>query len=522
MGVCFMTCKQIKSKIIPFLDHELSPVENLQVEQHLSGCKDCQKELADLRKIRQLTGLALQSMSEETQPSPQVWNRLQQKMAEEADPSRNWFSIWFSRLAPGGIQNHKITLPGENKMLRRSALLLSGALLLGIFGFFLSTKNVTPVSAKQVLEKAYEANKPAVMDKGISHMVVEIFHNNTMEEGKNAGTRMLRETYTDFGTGNLRTVQYALPDKKIMDVFGYDGEYTYSTQHSENGKAADILTVYRSPQSREKVTDLDAGQRTLDAEEMFKQLRSAPDVKLETPKELLDGKKTIILLSTHSLAISESSSTHKNSITFDRVSSKMIFDAGTYKLLEITNTAKKNDKEFVISSTKYITNEVLPAESPVEWDFSDLTGIKLVDDMDRSKGDLLPEKITPQELAAHTKDGFLLKEVPAGFELTLSAPPRQPEESSYYYTASYRNSDQGYLVIQTVEMLPDEMADSIDETLTTGTGLTIQLLKQDGISDSESYMTAFVEKSEKTCVLINSNLPKEEFKKYLEGLENVK
>lgn len=517
-----MTCKQIKSKLTPFLDHELSPVDNLQVEQHLSGCKDCQKELADLRKIRQLTGLALQSMSEETLPSSQVWNRLQEKLTEEANLSGNRFSKWFSRLAPGGNKNHKFTLPGEFKMQRRSAVLISGALLLGILGFFLSTKNVTSVSAKQVLEKAYEVNKSDVLEKGISHMVIEIFHNNKMEEGEKAGTRMLVETFNNFQTGNQRTVQYSLPERKIIDVFGYDGEFTYSADHSEKNKTADALTVYRSPQSREKVVDLDAGQHTFDAEAMFKQFRSAPDVTLETPKELVDGRKTYVLLSSQSLKVSESSESQKNSIAFDRISSKMVFDAETYKLLEITNTAKKDGKEFTIGSTKYITNEVLPVESPVKWDFSDLTGIKLVDDLDRSKGDLLPEKITRQELASHTKDGYLLKEVPAGFELTLTAPPRQNQETTYTYIASYRNSRQDYLVIQSGDMLPEEMADNLEETFTTKSGLTINLLKQEDGAGRVIYMTAILKISNTNCVLINSNLPKEEFKKYLEGLENVK
>lgn len=46
-----MDCKNIEGILIDYIEHELKPDEQKQVEEHLSACDNCQKQLNELKQL---------------------------------------------------------------------------------------------------------------------------------------------------------------------------------------------------------------------------------------------------------------------------------------------------------------------------------------------------------------------------------------------------------------------------------------------------------------------------------------
>ena len=46
-----MDCTEVSRKLSPFQDNELEPDVCIRVEEHLSGCEECRRELEELVKI---------------------------------------------------------------------------------------------------------------------------------------------------------------------------------------------------------------------------------------------------------------------------------------------------------------------------------------------------------------------------------------------------------------------------------------------------------------------------------------
>ena len=57
-------------------------------------------------------------------------------------------------------------------------------------------------------------------------------------------------------------------------------------------------------------------------------------------------------------------------------------------------TVEKDGQEVLISSQRILADEILPAETRVAWDLSDLPGVKIVDDPGEEHN--LPE-VTPSK-----------------------------------------------------------------------------------------------------------------------------
>ena len=158
------------------------------------------------------------------------------------------------------------------------------------------------------------------------------------------------------------------------------------------------------------------------------------------------------------------------------------------------------------------------AASPVAWDLSNLQDVTLADDTNRTQGELLPEKITVQELDAHTKDGYLLKSIPAGFDLEITAPPRQDHETSYVYIASYRTEAGDYFVIQ-AGGAPEVLMNDAAEVYTTVSGLVVSFMREPEQSpDGKHYQSAAVKAPDGTTFFITSTLPRERVKALAEDL----
>jgi len=123
------------------------------------------------------------------------------------------------------------------------------------------------------------------------------------------------------------------------------------------------------------------------------------------------------------------------------------FDTTTYEMLGNRVTMEKDGQEILVSSHKILVNETLPAGA-VWLDLRDLQEIQIVDDPDRVYGDLIPVVISEQELVGKTRSAYLLKEIPSGFSLEITASPQQPANEPFIYVASYRSETGNYFVIQ--------------------------------------------------------------------------
>jgi hypothetical protein len=143
----------------------------------------------------------------------------------------------------------------------------------------------------------------------------------------------------------------------------------------------------------------------------------------------------------------------------------------------------------------------------------------IVDDPDRKYGNQsLPEVISAQELAAKTQTGYLLRTVPDGYSLQISAPPVQSANEPYIYFAFYRTEPNGYFVI---EAAPGQAVSGFDvnETYTTASGLALYFEKDSVYPPSEKkYVSALVVAPGGATLMIKSTLPRETVKVWAEEL----
>ncbi|MBI5563448.1 MAG: zf-HC2 domain-containing protein [Chloroflexi bacterium] len=508
-----MKCEQVQTALVLFLNGELTAPDRSSMQHHLAGCEVCRAELG------RLTGQTLQRLTAEVEPSPQAWSRLQTRvaqmpvahvsMAKDAQPSPGRLSQWLSRLAPSGGST-PTHYSGDKTMRTRSVVLSALATVIVVVALVavFMTQNVAPVSAQQIIDRASAAQSAVKASRGINHIRIESYDNFQALDGNTAGTKTIVDSYLDVPTGNLRNVTTDADTGKVLDVFAYDGSNTYSTKGPLDSTATEPLTIYRSPQPQ-VVMGGGVAVGAVDFEQLFAELRSDPRVTVEGKQTWSDGRSVYVLSTQQPGKFLKD----PNSLQTKR----MFFDANTYRLLEEQATFQLADKEIVVADVHYLVNETLPANSPVAWNLSDLQGVSIVDDTDRTQGDLLPEKITAQDLAARTRTGYLLKTIPAGFSLELEAPPKQTNETSYIYIASYRTEAGDYFVIQ-AGGAPQLLPEDTQEVYTTTTGLVVQFMLDTVTPEGKHYQNAAVKAPDGTAFMISSTLPRERVKALAEDL----
>lgn len=201
--------------------------------------------------------------------------------------------------------------------------------------------------------------------------------------------------------------------------------------------------------------------------------------------------------------------------------SELYFDAQTYEMLQSSTATLRDGQEIMLSSTRILVNEMLPAGSPVTWDLSDVQGITLVDDLQGEHGDYLPEVITAQELASHTRTAYLLKTLPAGFALEISAPPRQPADQPFLYVITYRNAAGDYFVFSPTNGEVNFTV-PVSETYQTKAGLTLSFLDEQKESGHTVVTSAYIGTPNGGSYFLDSTLPLERIKALAEDLVLVK
>ena len=252
---------------------------------------------------------------------------------------------------------------------------LAAVLVLSITVVFLAN-NVTTVSAEEILDRASQTQTQTMTNQGIRHVRIEAYDNL---EGKSDGQggNTIVESYSDPASGNFRVV---ITDKKTGDllvVLAFDGSNAYNTEGSKSGQpGAALLTVYRSPQGRPSLigttfADHINGESNaaLDAEakSMFGRMRQNPHVEL-VGKETWDNGHTVYALRSQQEVRSYAENDPMGLVT-------LYFDVKTYQLLGSRASIEKDGKEVLISRQQILLDEILPADSQIAWDLSDLQGI---------------------------------------------------------------------------------------------------------------------------------------------------
>lgn len=90
-----MHCKEIRKKLSPYQDGQLSPAESDIIREHLKICSDCAAEFEELN----LVWNALLQV-ETVEKAPFFWQKLSGKLTSEKSKSRKRQSVFELRLSP--------------------------------------------------------------------------------------------------------------------------------------------------------------------------------------------------------------------------------------------------------------------------------------------------------------------------------------------------------------------------------------------------------------------------------------
>jgi hypothetical protein len=426
---------------------------------------------------------------------------------------------------------------------------LATVLVLSIVFLFMAN-NVTAVSAKEILDRAYQVQTQAAASQGIEHVRNEIYSNL---EGKPDGQGMpsIIESYSDPATGNFRVVITDKQTGKLQTVYAFDGSNAYTMEGVKFSQNS--LTVYRIPQNRpslqgttfsDRINGISNAAPDAKAKNMFDRMRQDPHVKLidqETWKNTCTAPNAqFATLAPHTSAgeqirrkcghtvyVLQSQQVVKwldgNEIVQPMGLVTLYFDVKTYQLLGSRVTVEKDGKEIVISRQQILLDETLPADSPIDWDLSDVPGVKIVDDMNGEHAQ--PEVTSVEVLATRIPSAYLLRTVPDGFSLEVNVLPKQFTNRSgngpFFYEATYINQAGDYFTIRAFDNKKLEDTSWADETYTTASGLTLYFVNQPS-TDIREFNGGLLEAPNGHTYAIESSLPRERIKELLEELVLVK
>ena len=522
-----MNCEQVQSLLLAYLDGEVTPSERVLILAHLSGCTDCQQGLNLLSTARSQVRAALQRRTSQAVPSQDAWSRLEARLMEAAQPSSK-FQTWYSRKAPSVSHTFNQLLGGVRMQKRWIFSGLAGVVVLSVL-VILVARNVTPVAAREVLDRAYQAQTQISPPQGVEHIRSEIY-SNIEAKSDGQGIDTIVESYSDPVSGNFRVVTTDKESGTVLQVYGFDGSDVYNSDSMKDGQQSeDPLTVYHSIQTAASlmknkfVTVTNQKINPAQDEEskfMFDKMRSDPATELVGQETWDNGHTVHVLRSQQEIKLLVN-----NEITHPMGLVTFYFDVDTYQLLGNRVTMEKDGKELLISSQRTLLDETLPAESNIAWDLSDLQGINIVDDPNGEHS--LPvrihsEAISAEDLASKTDSAYMLKTSPDGFSLEVAVLPNQPANEQFFYEAHYTNQAGDYFILRTLGK-PLEDKSWKDETYTTASGLVLHFVVQPGVPEKGGEFTsALIEAPNGKTYAIDSTLPRERIKELAEELVLVK
>jgi hypothetical protein len=530
-----MNCEQVQSLLLAYLDGEVTPSERALILAHLSGCTVCQQELDLLSTARSQIRSVLQRRALQTVPSREAWIRLESRLMEAAQPSSG-FRAWFSRKAPNASRAFNQLLGGVRMKKRWIFSGLAGVVVLSVLAVLVA-QTATPVSARQILDRAYAAQSIQNAGAGIEHNRIETYH-NLCARPEGGGPTIVTENYLDPQSGYFRTVTTEVETGNVMEVSAFDGAYVYEghrftevkRDEPEEGSRPrknvcdfpwadinDLLTVYRGAQSSVASVNFPIGEEVQTYEDIFQKMRKDPNTELLGEETWMDGRPVYVLRSWQPVKAIVEGTTE---MPMGWVVS--YFDTETYQIVESRATTERDGQEILVYSYRVLVDEVLPAGSIVAWNLDDLPGIPIVDDPDGQHLSFLPAVISEQELASRTETAYLLQDIPEGFTLEISAWQEQPPEQPFIYLATYRNEAGDHFVIESISSEKVKLAaEGSSESYTTTGGLKITFLENGKGPSEEQFTSAVVETAEGTAFIINSTLPRDMIQGLAEDLVPV-
>jgi hypothetical protein len=358
-------------------------------------------------------------------PNANAWDRFEARLTESAQTSSARSNTKLSRLAPDVKQIFTQLFSGGVTMQKRSILATGISILTLALVAVLVFNNVTAVSAEQILERASAAQTKIEAGQGIMHTLIEIYQNPQAIEG--AGTTILTEMYADTSAGNYRYIDTDI-NGKVVSVSANDENYEYFMLETDS-------VIHRTPRIEEPEKS-SIPVSVVEESSVFQQFRSNSHVEL-VGKEKRNGREVYILANrnfqTQQLPNGKEEKTYTGTVT-------MVFDAKTYELLESETTAYKNDQEIVIERVRFITDEILPAETVVDWSLGDLQDVSFIDGAPQTaEVEVIPVPITREELAKHPGT-YVLKNIPDGFTESIIAAPGQTDDQPFTYEINYDNT----------------------------------------------------------------------------------
>ncbi len=519
-----MKCHAIQALLVAYLDREVTSSERALIQEHLAHCEVCRLELAALAATRDRVGASLQRRAAAATPSPDAWNHLQARVAQE---SQALFVSPRTRLS-GGVSTaghliNRIFRGGMTVKRGFAFAAVAGVLLLALASVMLLT-NAAPASAQEIIERAYAAQQAADELQGIRHTRRQIYQNSLAKpvNGPLTESRTIVEDYSDPQTGKYRTVVTDAATGQVVDAWAFDGTNLYSAERPAAGEPGGVRTIYRTPQANgtQEWVKSQAVPGKVDQEALFEEARQDPTAKLRR-NETWSGGREVFVLTLERTKVAGPAMVPPDKAQLPSTSI-LYFDVKTYQLVGQELALEQEGKETIVYSYRQLLDETLPAGTPVVWNLSDLKGIAIVDDPDGKHGDLLPTVMSQSDLAARIKTAYMLKAPPAGFAMQVSAPPKESPKEPGIYMIDYRNAEGDYIHIQGGVSIPESLIKDAVETYKTASGLTLYFIGGRTAPGEKSFSHAAAKAPDGTSFQITSNLPRERLKALAEQLVQVK
>jgi hypothetical protein len=512
-----MNCEQVQSSFVAYLDGEVTPSERILIQAHLSGCTVCQQGLTLLSTARSRVRSMLQRRAAHAIPSREAWSRLETKLTEAEQPTSK-LETWFTSKAPNANHaSNPYRKFGGIPMKKKSILsAMAGVVVLAILAVFMA-RNVIPVSARQIMDRAYEVQSQQPAGQGIQHIRTEIFSNlEALPEDQ--GENWNIESYFDLQSGNFRMVSTDTKTGKVTEALAYDGSYEYNSEGTKgNVSDGSPLMIYRTPQTQSTALSqklrMRFGIEGLDAKTMFEKMRNDPNTQLVGKETLEGGLQVYVLRSQQPLKL-----LIDNNVASPVGLVTVYFEVGTYRLVGSRVTMEKDGKELLINSERTFVEETLPVGTSMDWSLSDLQGVTFVDDVNGEHAS--PQVISAEELASSTQTAYLLKTTPEGFSLEIDSLGKRAADQLFFYEATYTSEVGEYFTIRTFSDKPLEDTSWADETYTTASGLTLYFVNQP--STEPKFTGGLMQDPNGNVYAIDSTLSRERIKELLEDLVLLK
>ncbi len=441
----------------------------------------------------------------------------------------------WARLSDG-VRRAVIGLADGGGHVRRGIAFAALALVLALVATQVVTlRSTTPVSAQEIMDRSYAAELAATAGAGIRHTRIERYQDQALLSGAGPlefwdlsqgytaqvkvepnsaatatapsgtvarGIKTTSESYLDLNTRKSRFVLTDAATGKIVGVSAYDGQFLYSNRMSE--RSTEPLTIYRAPQGKlPTLGEPVLGVSTVDFKSTFELMRRNPTIELAGQETWTDGRPVNVLRYTPAAGsqVKNPSSEFKPTDLISR----MYFDATTYQYLGDQLTARRDGKEDIVSYTRVLVSEVLPASSPVTWDLSDLNGIKIVDDSRGEHGDTLPKVVTQQQLAARAKSAYMLRTVPSGFTMEMSLSPQDPT----IYAVVYADSAGNDFRVMAGGDFTETYLKQAEQTFKTTSGLMVYMMPGEAAAGNKTLYSAVIKPPTGPTFYIVSTLPRE-------------